>query len=78
MLFINGEAQIQKLKLAIVSVEHIPSRNTVIASSPGVLPQAVESSALLCVAFGVIAVGIADVGLERRNPVDLVGGLERH
>lgn len=78
MLLINGEAQVEELKLAIVSVEHIPSRSTVLAGPPHVLPQAVERRTFLGITLRVVAIGIADVSLEWRDPVDLVGGLERH
>ena len=78
MLLVDGEPQIEELKLAIVSIEHIPARGALLASTTHILAEAVEGGALLGIALGVIAVGITNIGLQGRHPVDLVGGLEGH
>lgn len=78
VLLVDGEAQVQELELAVVAVEHIAARGAALAGAAHVLPQAVESRTLLGVALGVIAIRVADVGLEGVDPVDFVGGLEWH
>lgn len=78
MLLIDGEAQVKKLELTVVAVKHVPARGALLASAADILPHAVEGGALLGIALRVIAIAVADVGLEGADPVNLVGGLERH
>ena len=78
MLLVHGEPQVQQLQLAVVAVEEISAGGTVLARSPHVLPQTAEGCALLGISLRVVAVRVLDVVLERPDPVDLVGGLERH
>ena len=78
MLLVDREAQVQQLELAVVPVQEIPACGAVLPSSAHVLPQAVEGGALFGISLGVVAVRVLDVRLQWRDPVDLVGGLERH
>ncbi len=78
MLLVDGKAQVQQFKLPIVAIEKISAGRAVLASTPHVLAQAVERGTLLGVPLGVIAVCVLDVVLQRRDPVDLVCGLQRH
>lgn len=41
MLLVDGEAQVEQFKLAVVSVEQIPSRSAVFPGTSHVLPEAV-------------------------------------
>lgn len=75
MLLIDGKTQVEELKLSIVAIEHVPAGGALLAGTAYILPQAVEGGALLRIALRVVAVGIPDVFLERRHPVNLVGGL---
>ena len=78
VLLINGKAQIQQLELAIIPIKDISSGGAVLAGAPHILSQAVQSSAFFSITFGVVSISVPDVSLERSDPVDLVGGLERH
>lgn len=78
MLLVDGKAQVEQLKLAIVAVEHIPTRSAFLAGTAHVLAKSVEGLALFGIALRVVTVGVADVALERRDPIDFVGGLDRH
>lgn len=78
MLLIDGESQIQQLKLSVVSIEEVPSGSAVLACTSRVLPEAVQGGALLGIPLRIVAVGVLYVVLQRVYPVDLVGGLERH
>lgn len=78
MLLVNREPQVEQLQLAIVTIEHVPPCGTLLPSTTYILPQTVESNTLLGIALRIIAIGILNIALERRHPVNLVGGLERH
>jgi hypothetical protein len=78
VVLVDGEAQVQQLQLAVVSVQQVSPRSAVLARAPHVLAQPVQRRALLGVALRVVAVRGADVALERLDPVDLVGLLQRH
>lgn len=78
VLLIDGEAQVEEFELAVVSVEHVTTSGAVLTGTSYVLSEAVENGAFLGIAFGVVSVGVSDVALQRRDPVDLVGGLKRH
>ncbi len=78
MLLVDREPQVQQLELAIVPVQEISPCGAVLPSPPHVLPEAVEGGALFSIPLRVVAVRVLDVGLERGDPVNLVGGLERH
>ena len=78
MLLVHGESQVQQLQLAVVPVEEIPAGGTVLARTSHVLAQSAEGRAFLGVPLRVIAVRVLDIVLEGPDPVDLVGGLERH
>jgi len=41
VLFVDGEAQVEQFKLAVVSVEQIPPSGAVFPGTPHVLPEAV-------------------------------------
>ena len=77
MVLIDGKSQVQELQLAVVAVEQVSAGGAVLARAPHVLSQAVQGGALLGVALRVVAVRLSDVGLERLDPVDLVGLLQR-
>lgn len=78
MLLIDGEAQVEQLELAIVSVEEVPASGAVLAGTPHVLPEAIQSGALLRISLRVVAICVLYVVFEGMYPVNLVGGLERH
>jgi hypothetical protein len=78
VVLVDGKAQIQQLQLAVVSVQQVPARSAVLARAAHVLAQAVEGRALVGIALRIVAVRGADVALERLDPVDLVGLLQRH
>lgn len=78
MLLVYREAQVEQLELAIVSVEKVPSSRAVLAGTPHVLPQAVQSGALFRISLWVVAISVLYVVFQRVYPVDLVGCLERH
>lgn len=78
VLLIDGKAQVEELELAVVSVQQVPASGAVLAGAPHVLPEAVQSGALLCISLRVVAIRILYVVLQRMHPVDLVGGLKRH
>lgn len=78
VLFVDGEAQVEQFKLAIVSVEQIPPSGAVFPGTPHVLPEAVQGGAFLSISLGIVAIGVLYVVFQRMYPVDLVGGLERH
>ena len=77
MVLVDGEAQVQQFQLAIVSIQQISPRSTVLASASHVLPQPIQRGTLLSISFRVIAIGSAYVALERIDPIDLVGLLQR-
>ncbi len=76
MILVNGEPQIQQLKLAIISIQQVSSGGAVGACSSHVLAQAVEGCAFLMVFVWVVAICHADVAFERSYPVDLTRLLE--
>jgi hypothetical protein len=76
MILIDGESEIQELQLAVVPVQQIPARRAIFSRAPHVLAQAIQHGAFIGIAFGVIAVAVADVVLERGYPVNLVCLLE--
>lgn len=76
MILIHGKPQIKQLELSVVSVQEIPARRTIGACPSHVLPQSVESVTFFRVFVGIIAIGHANVALERLDPVDLTGLLE--
>jgi hypothetical protein len=78
VVLVDGEAQVQQLELAVVSVQQITPRGAVLAGAPHVLPQPVQRRAFLRVALGVVAIGRADVALQRGDPVNLARLLHRH
>jgi len=77
MVLIDREAQVQQLQLTVVAVEQVPSSSRVLAGASHVLAQTVQGGAFVGIAFRVVAVGGADVLLERSYPVYLVCHLER-
>lgn len=77
MVLVDGKPQVQQLQLAVVSIEQVSPRSTVLAGPSHVLTQTVQGGAFFGIAFWVITVGCADVGLEGVDPVDFVGLLER-
>lgn len=78
VLLVDGEAQVEQLQLAIVSVQQVPSGGAVPACTPHVLPEAVQGGALLGIPLRIIAVTALYVVFQRVYPVNLVGGLDRH
>lgn len=77
MVLIDGKPQIQQLKLSVISVQQVPPSGAVLTSPAHVLPQSVESRAFFLVAVRVVAVRLADVALERGDPVNLICLLQR-
>lgn len=77
-MLVDGEPQVEELELAVVPVEHVATRRAVLAGAAHVLSQAVQGGALLGIALRIVSIGISDVFLEWRDPVDLVCALERH
>lgn len=78
MLLVDGEAKIQELELAIVSIQQVSASGALFPSTPHILAQAVECCAFFGIPLGIVSKGISDVSLQRGDPVDLVGGLQRH
>lgn len=78
MLLVYWEPQVQKLQLTIIAVEHISPRSSLLACAAHVLSQTIERLAFFGISLGIVAVGIADISLERGHPVNLVCSLERH
>lgn len=78
VVLVDGEPEVEELQLAIVAIQQVPPRGAVLARAPHVLTQAVQGGTLVGVALRVVAVRLADVGLERLYPVDLVGLLQGH
>lgn len=78
VLFIDGEAQVEQLELAIISVEQVPPGGAVFAGASHILPEAVQGGAFLSISLGIVTIGVLYVVFQRVYPVDLVGGLERH
>lgn len=77
MVLIDGEPEVQKLQLAIVSVQQIAPGGTILPCTSHVLAKPVESRAFLAVPFGILAIGLSDVILEGLDPIDFVGLLQR-
>jgi hypothetical protein len=77
VVLVHRKPEVQQLQLSVVPVEQISSGRAVLARTPHVLPQPVQRRTLLRVPFGIIAVGLADMRLERSDPIDLVGLLQR-
>lgn len=77
MVLVDGEPQVQQLQLPVVSIEEVAAGGAVLARAPHVLAQPIEGGTLLVEALRIVPVGIADVVLERADPVDLGGLLER-
>lgn len=78
VLLVDGKAQVEQLQLAIIPVQQIPPGGAVFASAPHVLSQPIEGSAFFGIPFGIVSICVADISLERRDPVNLVCSLERH
>lgn len=78
VLLVDGEAQVEQLKLAVVSVEEIPSSSAVLSCASHVLAEAIQRGALLGISLRVVAVGVLYVVFQGVYPIDLVGSLERH
>jgi hypothetical protein len=77
VVLVHRESQIEQFELAIVSVQQVSARGAVLAGASHVLAQPVKHTTFFRVALRIVAICVAYVGLERRNPVDLVGLLER-
>lgn len=77
VVLVDRKPQVQKLQLAVVSVQQIPPRSTILPRAPHILPQPVQRRALLGIALRVVAIRGANVALERLYPVDLVRLLQR-
>lgn len=78
VLFVDREAQVEQLKLAVVSVEEIPPGSAILACTSHVLAEAIQRGALLGISLWVVAVGVLYVVFQGVYPIDLVGSLERH
>lgn len=77
MVLIHRKTQIQQLQLPIISVEKISPRSTILPGASHVLAQAVKRGAFLRISLGVIAIRLADILLERLDPINLAGLFER-
>lgn len=77
MVLIDGEAEVQQLQLAVVTIEQVTSSSTILASASHILSKPVECCTFLAITLGVLAISLPDVILEGLDPIDLVGLLQR-
>ena len=77
MILIDGKPQVQQFELSVVSVQQIPSSSTVLPSTPHVLAQPMQRRTFLCISLRIVSIGLAYIRLERGDPVNFVGLLER-
>ena len=77
MVLVHRKSQIQQLQLSIISIKQVSPCGTIFPSPSHILPQAVQRGAFLRIPLRVVAIRLADILLERLNPIDLAGLFER-
>lgn len=77
MVVVDREPEVQQLQLTVVSIQQITTDSAVFPYTPHILTKPVESRAFLTVLFGVFAMTLSNVILERLDPINLVGLLQR-